>query len=105
MISKHDLERLLNRPEGEHPVLSLFLDMSVNSDNKRTHQVFLNQRRAQFDELDSDRENRHREAIGRPSRRSTELAGRGVRRGEPRRGDLRSRSAATGSRRCSSPSR
>jgi peptide chain release factor subunit 1 len=65
MISKHDLERLLNRPEGEHPVLSLFLDMSVNSDNKRTHQVFLNQRRAQFDELDSDRENRHHEAIGR----------------------------------------
>jgi peptide chain release factor subunit 1 len=65
MISKHDLERLLNRAEGEHPVLSLFLDMSVNSDNKRTHQVFLNQRRAQFDELDSDRDGQHREAIGR----------------------------------------
>lgn len=45
-------------------MLSLFLDMSVNSDNKRTHQVFLNQKRAQFQELDSDRDNHHVEAIG-----------------------------------------
>jgi peptide chain release factor subunit 1 len=64
MISKHDLQRLISREAGERPVLSLFLDMSVNSDNKRTHQIFLNQKRAQFDELDSDRENHHRVAIG-----------------------------------------
>lgn len=65
MISKSDLERLLAREEGGNPIFSLFLDMSVNSDNKRTYRVFLNQRRAQFDELDSDREGHHREAIGR----------------------------------------
>lgn len=64
MISKQDLELLLAREDGDLPILSLFLDMSVNSDNKRTHTVFLNQRRAQFDELDSDREGQHREAIG-----------------------------------------
>jgi peptide subunit release factor 1 (eRF1) len=64
MISRQDLELILAREGGDLPVFSLFLDMSVNSDNKRTHQVFLNQRRAQFDELDSDRENHHREAVG-----------------------------------------
>jgi peptide subunit release factor 1 (eRF1) len=64
MISKHDLQRLIGREDGDRPVLSLFLDMSVNSDNKRTHHVFLNQKRAQFDELDSDRENHHRVALG-----------------------------------------
>lgn len=64
MISKQDLERLIAREGGEHPVVSLFLDMSVNSDNKRTHQIFLNQKHAEFDELDSDRENHHREPLG-----------------------------------------
>jgi peptide chain release factor subunit 1 len=64
MISKHDLERVLARQDGGKPVLSLFLDMSVNSDNKRTHQVFLNQKRAQFHELDSDREHHHLEEMG-----------------------------------------
>jgi peptide subunit release factor 1 (eRF1) len=57
MISKQDLERVLDRAESTNPVLSLFLDMSVNSDNKRTHQVFLNQKRAQFEELHSERAN------------------------------------------------
>ncbi|CAN5656208.1 hypothetical protein BH23GEM6_BH23GEM6_12270 [soil metagenome] len=64
MISKQDLELLLAREPGDLPIFSLFLDMSVNSDNKRTHQVFLNQRKAQFDELASDRENHHREVVG-----------------------------------------
>lgn len=64
MISKHDLQRLIARRDGDRPVLSLYLDMSVNSDNKRTHQIFLNQKRAQFDELDSERATHHREAIG-----------------------------------------
>lgn len=53
MISKHDLERLIERRDGDAPVLSLYLDMSVNSDNKRTHQIFLSQRRAQLEELGS----------------------------------------------------
>lgn len=52
MVSKQDLERVLSRGTNGHDVLSLFLDMSVNSDNKRTHQIFLNQRRAQLEELD-----------------------------------------------------
>lgn len=65
MISKHDLERILRREANGKTVLSLFLDMSVDSDNKRTHQVFLNQRRAQFEELESERPSHPREAIGR----------------------------------------
>lgn len=52
MITKADLERLIAREDGGKPVLSLFLDMSVNSNNKRTYQVFLNQKRAEFEELD-----------------------------------------------------
>lgn len=55
MISKHDLERILSYDSDGNDILSIFLDMSVNSDNKRTHQIFLNQRRAQFDELGVDR--------------------------------------------------
>ncbi|HEX6250920.1 MAG TPA: Vms1/Ankzf1 family peptidyl-tRNA hydrolase [Gemmatimonadaceae bacterium] len=64
MISRADLERLLNRQDGDRKILSLFLDMSVNSDNKRTHQVFLNQKRSQHAELDSDRPGQHPEALG-----------------------------------------
>lgn len=64
MISRGDLERVLQREDGDHRVLSIFLDMSVNSDNKRTYQVFLNQKRSQFEELQSDRQGHHVEAIG-----------------------------------------
>ncbi len=65
MVSKHDLERIIAHQSDGRQVVSLFLDMSVNSDNKRTHRIFLNQRRAQFDELDSERSHHPREAIGR----------------------------------------
>ncbi|HEX8393207.1 MAG TPA: VLRF1 family aeRF1-type release factor [Longimicrobium sp.] len=51
MISRADLERLIHRQNGDLPVLSLFLDMSVDSNNKRNHGVFLNQKRAEFAEL------------------------------------------------------
>jgi len=64
MISKKDLQRLIDREPGESPVLSLFLDMSVNSENKRTHHIFLSQRINEFAELDSDRRGHHREAVG-----------------------------------------
>jgi peptide chain release factor subunit 1 len=64
MVSRHDLERLIARGNGTNPVLSIYLDMSVNSENKRTHRIFLAQRRAQFTELDSDRTPHHREALG-----------------------------------------
>lgn len=55
MISRQDLERLIQRQNGGKPVLSLFLDMSVDSNNKRNHHVFLGQKRAQFEELDGNR--------------------------------------------------
>ncbi|WP_420130224.1 VLRF1 family aeRF1-type release factor [Longimicrobium sp.] len=55
MISRQDLERLIQRQDGGKPVLSLFLDMSVDSNNKRNHHVFLGQKRAQFEELDGNR--------------------------------------------------
>lgn len=64
MITTSDIQRLIQRDSNGRPVLSLFLDMSVNSDNKRTHQVFLNKERARFAELDSDRANHHREPLG-----------------------------------------
>lgn len=64
MISKQDLEHLLTKGGGEHPIISLFLDLSVNADNKRTVSVFLNKQRSYFDELESDRVNHHRAAIG-----------------------------------------
>ncbi len=59
MISTQDLERLIQRQNGGTPVLSLFLDMSVDSNNKRNHHVFLGQKRAQFEELDGSRNGSH----------------------------------------------
>ncbi len=64
MISRHDIQPLLDRPANGRDILSLFLDMSVKSDNKRTHEVFLSRQESSFKELDSDREGHHREAIG-----------------------------------------
>jgi len=51
MINRQDLESLIQRGDGDQPILSLFLDMSVNSDNKRTHNVFLSQKQTQLEEL------------------------------------------------------
>jgi peptide subunit release factor 1 (eRF1) len=55
MISKQDLERFLQREPSGSRVLSVFLDMSVNSDNKRTHNVFLAQKKSQLEELEGSR--------------------------------------------------
>src|SRR4051794_13913781 len=63
MITKQDLESLIAREETGRPVVSLFLDMSVNSNNKRTHQVFLNQKRAQFQELQAEWMAEHEEGV------------------------------------------
>ena len=54
MISKIDLERILTRAPSERPVISLFLDMSVNQNNKRSWDVFLNQKRAQLAETEPE---------------------------------------------------
>ena len=64
MISRQNLEQLIQRGDNGKPVFSLYLDMSVNSDNKRTHQVFLTQKRSQFEELESDRAGHSPEAVG-----------------------------------------
>lgn len=65
MISRQQIQELIDRPTDGSQILSAFLDMSVNSDNKRTYQVFLNQEKAAFQELDSDRDSHHRESVGR----------------------------------------
>ncbi|HEX6924379.1 MAG TPA: Vms1/Ankzf1 family peptidyl-tRNA hydrolase [Longimicrobiaceae bacterium] len=65
MISRGDLERLMGRENGDYQILSLFLDMSVNSDNRRTHQIFLNQKRSQLEELQGDRSVQHDQAVNR----------------------------------------
>jgi hypothetical protein len=64
MVSRDDIQRLIHRQDAGRKVISLFLDMSVNSDNKRTYGVFLSKQRSRFAELDSDREAHHREALG-----------------------------------------
>jgi peptide chain release factor subunit 1 len=64
MISSADLQRLVQRQPGESKVISLYLDMSVTSDNKRTHRIYLSQQMARFAELSSERETHHREPIG-----------------------------------------
>lgn len=64
MITTNDIQRLIQRQAHGRDILSLFLDMSVNSDNKRTHHIFLAKEKAVFAELDSDRENHHREPLG-----------------------------------------
>jgi peptide chain release factor subunit 1 len=55
MISKEDLDRIIHREDGGRPVLSLFLDMSVDSTNKRNHTVFLAQKRAQVADMNGSR--------------------------------------------------
>src|SRR5687767_5287097 len=64
MISSKHIQRLIQHDSAGREVLSLFLDTSVNSDNKRTHAVFLNKEKARFAELQSDRERHHREPLG-----------------------------------------
>jgi hypothetical protein len=63
MITRSDIQRILNRESSERPVLSVYLDLSVNSDNKRTHQVFLNQQRNRIAELDGERPGHQREEL------------------------------------------
>jgi peptide subunit release factor 1 (eRF1) len=64
MISTQEIQRLIQRESNGREILSLFLDMSVNSDNKRTHNIFLSKEKAAFAELQSDRERHHREPLG-----------------------------------------
>jgi peptide subunit release factor 1 (eRF1) len=64
MISTNDIQRLIQRENSGRKVMSVYLDMSVNSDNKRTYSIFLNKEKSRFAELESDREHHHREPLG-----------------------------------------
>lgn len=64
MITTTDIQRLVQQEAKTGEILSLYLDTSVNSDNKRTHNIFLAKQRASFAELQSERERHHREPIG-----------------------------------------
>src|SRR5512141_1470624 len=64
MVSRDDVQRLIHREYAGRKVISLFLDMSVNSDNKRTYAVFISKQKSRFAELDSDREANPRAALG-----------------------------------------
>lgn len=64
MISLDQIQQLIDRPDSETGILSVYLDMSVNENQKRTHQIFLNKEKARFPELDSDRSGHHQEPIG-----------------------------------------
>ena len=64
MVSRADVQRLIQHPHSGKQILSVFLDMSVNSDNKRTYGVFLAKQKSRFPALDSDREGHHRAALG-----------------------------------------
>jgi hypothetical protein len=64
MITTKDIQRLIQRNGDGRAILSLFLDMSVTSENKRTHQIFLSKEKAAFTELQSDRDRHHREPLG-----------------------------------------
>ncbi len=64
MISRQDIQRLLHRADGGAQILSVFLDMSVNEENKRTYRIFLSQQRAEHLGLDGDREAHPRDPLG-----------------------------------------
>ena len=64
MILRDQIQDLIDRPRAENEVLSVYLDMSVNENQKRTYSIFLNQQKATFEELDSDRPGHHREPLG-----------------------------------------
>ncbi len=49
MITAPDIQELLHRETHGKPIVSIFLDLSVNSDNKRTHGVFLSRQRTHFE--------------------------------------------------------
>lgn len=64
MISREQLQALIDRRANGSQILSVYLDMSVNAENKRTYDVFLSKRKSDFRELASDRAGHHREALG-----------------------------------------
>ena len=60
MITTPDIRELLHRETHGKPIVSVFLDLSVNSDNKRTHAVFLNRQRTHFEHPELERNGKRR---------------------------------------------
>lgn len=51
MITREEVGRLMERPAASVPVLSLYLDVRVGADNRRTHEVWLARQRRHAGEL------------------------------------------------------
>lgn len=64
MISRQDIQRLLHHEANGAPILSVFLDMSVNEVNKRTYRTFLSQERSRLIGLNGDRPGHPRDPLG-----------------------------------------
>lgn len=60
MITTPDIRELLHRETRGTPIVSVFLDLSVNSDNKRTHGVFLSRQRTHFEHPELERNGKRR---------------------------------------------
>ena len=60
MITAPDIQELLHRETHGKPIVSIFLDLSVNSDNKRTHGVFLSRQRTHFEHPELERNGKRR---------------------------------------------
>jgi hypothetical protein len=56
MISRQDIQRLLHHADTGAPILTVFLDMAVNEENKRTYRTFLSQQRAEHLGMAGNRE-------------------------------------------------
>ena len=64
MISRNQLQGLIERRANGKQILSAYLDMSVNEENKRTWDIWLAKKKGEWRELSSDRAGHHREEIG-----------------------------------------
>ena len=60
MITAPDIQRLLHNETEGKPIVSVFLDLSVNSENKRTHGVFLSRQRTHFEHPALERNGKRR---------------------------------------------
>ena len=60
MITAPDIQRLLHSETEGKPIVSVFLDLSVNSENKRTHGVFLSRQRTHFEHPALERNGKRR---------------------------------------------
>ena len=55
MITAPDIQELLHRETHGKPIVSVFLDLSVNATNKRTHGVFLSRQRTHYEHPELDK--------------------------------------------------